>query len=221
MIKKILTVIFIVLILGGVTFLWVDEDLPSGEEGARADWLADRMLESLHSSAWEALPSISWSFPPDHHFFWDKETHKVAVSWGEYRALINPDDRTGKVWQDDHLLEDGTGERIDEAISYFFNDSFWLIAPYKVKDPGAVRKLIRHEGKEALLVQYTRGGDTPGDSYLWLLDDDYQPVAWKLWVSILPIGGLEFTWEQWQNVDGARISTFHNGIIPITITNLN
>ena len=36
-------------------------------------------------------------------------------------------------------------------------------------------------------------GVTPGDSYLWVLDDKL-PTAWRLWVSVVPIPG----WTSWR-----------------------
>jgi hypothetical protein len=42
-----------------------------------------------------------------------------------------------------------------------------------------------------------------------------------MWVYIIPIGGVEATWESWENLDGAMISTLHKvGPLPIKITNL-
>ncbi|MEZ4952350.1 MAG: hypothetical protein R2825_02080 [Saprospiraceae bacterium] len=37
-------------------------------------------------------------------------------------------------------------------------------------------------------MQYKTGGVTPSDSYVWLLDENGQPTAWKMWVSITSIG---------------------------------
>ncbi len=54
------------------------------------------------------------------------------------------------------------------------------------------RRLVKTKtNKDALLVTYTSGGTTPGDSYLWHLDASGKPESYQMWVSILPIGGLE------------------------------
>ncbi len=69
---------------------------------------------------------------------------------------------------------------------------------------------------DALLVTYTNGGVTPGDSYLWLLDDDGRPKAFKLWVSIIPIGGVEGHLGEMENLDnGLEVATEHRlGPVP-------
>ena len=81
----------------------------------------------------------------------------------------------------------------------------------KAFDPGTERSIVKlKDGREGLKVQYNTGGVTPGDSYVWFLDENGQPEAWKMWVSIIPLGGIENSWEGWQTLStGAKISTTH------------
>ena len=77
----------------------------------------------------------------------------------------------------------------------------------KLRDDGV--ELSSVEPKQ-LLVTYRQGGNTPGDQYLWTLGPDGLPLSWQMWVSIIPIGGVEVTWENWvQLKSGAWISTLH------------
>ena len=102
-------------------------------------------------------------------------------------------------------------EFIRAAEAKFNNDSFWLVAPYKVFDAGVERRLVKiNEGENALLVTYTSGGTTPGDSYLWYLDDNHRPVGFDMWVDIIPIGGVHASWDQWQKTNnGAYLPLSH------------
>jgi hypothetical protein len=43
---------------------------------------------------------------------------------------------------------------------------------------------------------YASGGSTPGDSYMWSMKTIYQKLG--EWVSIIPVGGLETSWEDWK-----------------------
>jgi hypothetical protein len=106
-------------------------------------------------------------------------------------------------------------ELIEKAITFFNNDSFWLVAPYKVFDEGTQRSLVTTKyGEQALLVTYTTGGSTPGDSYLWLLKDNGKPKSFRMWVDILPIGGLEASWSNWTKTEsGAQLPTFHKMLL--------
>ena len=57
----------------------------------------------------------------------------------------------------------------------------------------------------------TKGGDTPGDSYLWILDRSGIPRSFKLWVKIIPIDGLEVSWENWKKTNsGALLPSLHS-----------
>jgi len=114
-------------------------------------------------------------------------------------------------------------ELIEKAVSYFNNDSFWLVAPYKIFDKGTERRLVTLENNDkALLITYTSGGSTPGDSYLWLLEDNGMPKSFKMWTSILPIQGLESSWSNWTKTEsGANLPTFHNILfLGIDLTNI-
>jgi hypothetical protein len=58
-----------------------------------------------------------------------------------------------------------TGSDKTDAIKTandYFNNDFWLIAPFKLRDPGTSRSIVMQDEKEALMVTYTSGGSTPG-----------------------------------------------------------
>ncbi|MEQ8475852.1 hypothetical protein [Fulvivirga sp.] len=217
--KKFLIIVLSVAAILALIFVIVDEPIPEGQEGPEAEQLADNILATLNKPAWDSLEVIEWTYPiGDHHYMWNKKEGKVEANWDDKKVVFRPDDGTGEAFVKGELVDDN--DLIKDAILYFNNDSFWLIAPYKIKDPGTIRKVVEYEDKEALLVQYTSGGSTPGDSYLWIVDDNYRPTAWKFWASIVPIGGMHFTWEDWKDIHGAQISTLHKGLMDIEITGL-
>ena len=85
------------------------------------------------------------------------------------------------------------------------NDFFWLHPFSQLRAPGAQRFFV---GSRALLVRYTTGGVTPGDAYLIITDEQGLPIRWQMWVSILPLKGFTFSFEDWQTFStGARLST--------------
>ena len=101
-------------------------------------------------------------------------------------------------------------EALQKATDFFNNDSFWLIAPHKVFEDGIERRIVKYKEKDALLITYTSGGSTPGDSYLWILDENNLPIAYKMWVSIIPTGGMEATWEGWiTTASGTKLPSTH------------
>jgi hypothetical protein len=201
------------ILLFGFLYFKYDQDLPQGETGIKADALAKSMLEVLDEGAYLNTDYIEWSFMDRHHYKWYKSKNECEVTWDRITVVLNLDRlELSEVFVAGTLYKGVEREDyIAKAKDYFNNDSFWLVAPYKVFDPGTERQLVKTDDKrEALLVTYTTGGSTPGDSYLWYFDDEGKPESFQMWVSILPIGGLEATWEKWIITDsGAQLPTFH------------
>lgn len=217
MIKKIglslLSIVLLLLIAFLTLYIIYNEDLPQGTQSKAADQLAERMLETLNDSAYKTTRFIEWNFAGNHAYKWNKKNKQVEIKWEYYTVNLNT------VYTDSSLVyENGTEitgtertELIEKAVGFFNNDSFWLVAPYKVFDAGTERRIVTLEdGTKGLLVSYTSGGSTPGDSYLWIFDEKGFPKEFKMWVNILPIGGLTATWEGWKKTDGgAFLPTSH------------
>ena len=207
------------LIVAAVAVKIASEPLPEGVSGAEADALAHRMLKSLNHEAYLTTDVIDFSFS-GHHYTWNKSENRVEVRWSSHRVLLELDDLSRSVVYADQTqpASEERSKRIDQAVSYFYNDSYWLVAPFKLFDPGVSRKLVRIEGEnDALLVTHSSGGVTPGDSYLWLLDQSDRPIAFKMWVSIIPIGGLRASWEDYiQSETGVYFATSHK-MGPLTL----
>lgn len=209
--------LMVVAIAGGLYYYYQnDEPLPEGTEGPKAEQLADKMLTALNYAAWEETGAIKWSFRDAHHFIWDRTAPNggaVELVWDNNRVQFYANDYLGgRTWANENPLEGSKRkEKLETAWGHFCNDSFWLIAPFKVRDPGTTRKWVDlGNGEEGLLVTYGSGGVTPGDSYLWLLNEDGTPKAWKMWVNIIPVGGMQATWENYITAQsGIRLATEH------------
>ena len=217
-ILKIITgvVIFLTLpslLFFGFIYFKYNEDFPTGIQGKEADALAYKMLDALNYEAFKETNYLEWTFKNRHHFEWHKNKNICDVFWKEYKVTLNLNDYSeSKAYVHSFNIDSElTDELIEKAITYFNNDSFWLVAPYKVFDKGVERRLVKLQNNEdALLVTYTSGGSTPGDSYLWRFDNTAKPKSFKMWTSILPIDGLEASWTDWITTDsGAQLPTFH------------
>lgn len=189
----------------------IGESLPEGKSGQKADRAARRMLDAIEHEAWDRTRYVRWRFLGQ-SYLWDKDRELVDVRWSDKQVLMDLHDRSGKAYEDgERLRGEEKEEALQEAWSKFCNDSFWLNAPAKVFDPGTQRELVKSDSEETrLLVTYTSGGVTPGDSYLWILDANGRPERYKMWVSKIPIGGVEASWEEWDTLStGALIATKH------------
>jgi hypothetical protein len=205
-----------------ILFLMYDEPIPEGEKGSSAERLAQKMLTRIDLKGWEETNYVEWTFMGMHHFMWDRQRHLVEVKWSNYRVLLNPNTLKGTVYYKQSLVEEGQDELLQTAYGYFTNDAFWLNAFTQIQQKDTELKYVALENdQDGLLVTYFSGGVTPGDSYLWILDQTGLPVAWKMWVSVLPIGGLKVRWEDWDTLEtGAMYAKSHkSGPFNVSITN--
>lgn len=211
---KVLGFLLLVLLLGGViTGLVMHESRPEGgETGEYAESLARRMVQTVNPEAWEATRAVQWNFRGSHQHVWDRDAGFAWVRWDDIDARIRLSDRTGVVTIAGRDAVEGEAiELREKAYAYWVNDSFWLNPVVKIYDEGVTRSMVSvADGRRGLMAAYDGGGLTPGDAYVWILGEDDRPVAWKMWVSIIPIGGLEASWDGWERLDtGAVVATRH------------
>lgn len=217
--KKLFKILGGLLLIGGIVlavfYFKNNESLPSGKQGTKADELATKMLDALNYEAYKNTRFIEWSFRGKRFYKWDKQKNIVEVSWDTNKVILHTKEPEKSIVLIDGKENDNK-EILQKSIDYFNNDSFWLVAPYKVFDSGIERRLVQYEGKDALLVTYTTGGSTPGDSYLWILDKNDRPTSYKMWVSIIPTGGTEASWSDWITTEsGAILPTKHEMAIGV------
>ena len=210
--KYIAGILLLILVAGFFLLKFFSEEKPHGNSGPEADKLAMSMLVALGKEAFDTIPYLEFEFfAGGHKYFWDKKNNQAIVAWDNIQVVLDLDQVSGVATKNGESMS-GTDqdEAIQTAWSYWCNDSFWMIAPFKCFDPGTTRKVVIDEdGKNNLLLEYASGGVTPGDSYLWILDDQNVPSGWKMWTQILPVKGAYTSWEGWETMMGAKLSTKH------------
>ena len=211
--KKILKAIGVILalliIIGAIFYVVNDEPLPTGMKGEKAEAIATKMKNALNYDAYENAEILEWGFRGKHFYKWNKSENVVEVSWDKNKVLLNTKQpENSEVYVSDIQTENQ--QLIQKATDYFNNDSFWLVAPYKIFDAGVERRYVKYNNRDALLVTYKTGGSTPGDSYLWLVNENGFPTSFKMWAGIIPIGGIEASWSDWKSTEaGVFLPTKH------------
>ncbi|SCY13132.1 hypothetical protein SAMN05192588_1299 [Nonlabens sp. Hel1_33_55] len=228
--KKVIKVLFkcllgflLLLVIAGVCLkLAFNEDIPQGTPGAPADALAEKMLEAINHEEYLNAQKITWAFRDKNHYDWFPQENRVVVSWDdiEVNLLTQQNQNSSATKNGVFLAGDDLEDAIEYALKNFNNDSFWMVAPHKIMDPGTEREIIKEDAQEKLLVRYSSGGSTPGDVYVWKLDSNYRPQNYKMWVSIIPLDGIEAKWEDWEMTEAgfpmAMKKTVFGVEIPIT-----
>lgn len=189
--------------------------LPKGAAGPDADKLAHTMMQAYCDSCWQQTGAVTWQFGAHTHL-WDRTRNLDRVSWDDYVAYVDIGTQQGRVFKNGVELQGEEKDKlVKKAWGWWANDSFWLNPLAKLFDDGTIRKLVpeNKKGNRRLTITYTTGGNTPGDSYLWILGDDGLPIAWRLWVKIVPIKGAKATWQDWQTTQtGAKIALTHKAL---------
>jgi len=152
--------------------------------------------------AWDKLPVLrfDWAVGNDSMEFvrnrhlWNKAADLYRVEWsaGEDSTLVavfspstfTPDAPDGQVaLNGDTLSGDAKNERLAEAHGRYINDSYWLLAPLKVLDPGVRREMAPDSGRGVLAMSFEGVGLTPGDRY-WI-ETDPQTGLMTGWTYVL------------------------------------
>lgn len=198
---KLFLVVVLLLVIAAIGLkLAFNEDIPTGIAGKPADELALKVLEAINHDEYLKATKISWTFRGTNNYDWYPQENRVEVLWDDFivNLLTQHPNQSVALKNGKELSGKDKQEAIDYALTNFNNDSFWIVAPHKIMDPGTVREIIREDAQEKLLVRYTSGGTTPGDVYVWKLDQDYKPQNFKMWVDIIPLDGIEAKWENWE-----------------------
>ena len=209
-----------------------------------ADSMAWRVAEGAGGlRAWNALPGVAfeWAVVVDSaervrtRHVWDKQEDRVRSEWriGADSVAVavydlgdfDPEAPGGLAAINGHQLTGAqAAERLVEAHGRFVNDSYWMLAPLKVLDPGVRRAVERRDGFDRLALSFDGVGLTPGDRYwievddvtgsmtgwTYLLEGSDAEAGWD-WVEPLqldtPEGPLSFARMKVNREDGAAILT--------------
>ncbi|WMI70243.1 hypothetical protein [Mangrovimonas sp. YM274] len=200
------------LLLFGFAYFKYGEPLPAATQSEAGDAMAKNMLKALNYEAFQNTNIIEWTHKRRRHYKWNKEEHTCTVYWQEYKVDLDLSDyNKSKCYVHNFRVEGDTGdELLNEAISFYENDSFWLVAPYTVFDEGVTRHIATLEdGSKGLLVTYS-----PEEAYVWKLDANGFPKSLKMWTDQLPFGGIEMSWNDWTTTEsGAQLPTFHKFMV--------
>ena len=207
-----------------LTGFMLSEDLPKGQSGPKADALAREVFEAVKAESFKNPQVVAFEFGGRNKHIWDSKRGLALVEFGEHRVMFSTHDRRGRAFIGNKEVTRKTERAalIKKAYGMWINDTFWLNPVVKLFDPGVERSIVTVDAKEHLMMQFSSGGITPGDSYLWELGKDKRPVRWKMWVSIIPIGGIGSTWENYKQLQsGAWVATKHSaGPIDLMISQL-
>ncbi len=199
-------------------FMYSCAQVPRGNPGTAAEELTQQMLKAAAYEKWQKeTAAVSFSFRGKHDIFWDKSRNLVEVKWSgwfdDYFVQFNKKTFASIVKVDGKVITDPKErkELTEKAYSHFINDTFWLNPAFHILSPGTKRSVVENK---KLLVTYSSGGVTPGDSYLYEVDEGYRIKNMKMWVSIIPFKGVTASFSDYKTTEtGLPIAVSHSLMI--------
>lgn len=180
----------------------------AAENPAPAGPLADAVWKASGGENWPNVKAIDFTFAvekngktlvsAEHH--WDLAAQTDHVKWKGKDVTVN-------------LAEPAASAQAKPAYARWVNDSYWLLAPLKLKDRGVHlseegRKTIDGVEREVLRLSFSQVGLTPNDQYRLYIDPATKLLAsWDY----MPEPGqtVHGTWENYQKSGGLTLATDH------------
>ena len=141
---------------------------------AKAIEVADAVMQAMGGRQnWDATRYIAWRFFGVRLLIWDKYTGNVRVESGDMTYLVNINDNTGRVQRAGQEITDPDSLQIyvQQGISIWINDSYWLVMPFKLKDSGVTlrylgeRNTAENQPADVLQLTFEGVGRTPQNKY--------------------------------------------------------
>lgn len=208
---------------------------PMGEADAKAAAVAKQLSDAMGGQrTWDVLPYFRFDFVivrdgkelARFKHWWDKRNGRCRVEGPDDKgrivtAIFTLKDRKGKSFTDGIVDTDPTN--IDNIVQMGYerwvNDTYWIIMPFKLRDPGAHLRYVRsskdaHAEYDVLQLSFSKGvGLTPGDKYtLYVNRKTHLVDKWQMMLQGKKPPPDAATWEGWTQVGPVKLATMHQVI---------
>ena len=198
------------------------------DRDSRGDALGKELIQALGGEkAWESARQLRFDFVVEREgkvaarfsHVWDRYTGDYRVTGVDkagapYAVYFNVNTRDGKAFVNDVLAShEETARRVEGAYGRFINDSYWLLAPWKIFDPGVHRA---YDGEkpcpeggtcELLKLSFDSVGLTPKDVYwLWITREGRRMVQWQYVLNGAQEEPTTALWKDWRGFSGVSLS---------------
>jgi hypothetical protein len=189
--------------------------------------LADQVMDALGGkAAWDATRFLRFDFAVEvggkpvmsRSHWWDKHKERYRIEGktkegAAYLVLMNLGSHDGQAWLDGKRLA-GEEEKkyLDKAYAAWVNDSYWLLMPYKMRDPGVI---LGYSGPVAsgadtwdkLTLAFDNVGLTPKDRYWAYVNRKTHMVdRWEYVLQDRKEPPTRFDWVGWKQYGRIMLS---------------
>jgi hypothetical protein len=119
-------------------------------------------------------------------------------------VIQNLADKTGQVWLNGQPVQgERAKELLENAYGAWINDTYWLLMPYKLKDPGVTLSYAGEEKGDGgtwdkLLLTFDSVGLTPKDKYwVYVNRDSHLVDRWDYVLKGEKVPPTTWEWKKW------------------------
>lgn len=201
------------------------------QHDTRAAEIADATVEAMGGrESYDKLRFISWNFFGKRFHVWDKYTGDIRIEFGDNFSdvlIMNIHTKQGKWWQQGQAVTDKAllTDKLNWAYRIWINDSYWVVMPFKLHDPGVNLAFSRQDtslkGKavDVLTMTFNDVGVTPDNKYELFIDKQTHLIAEFAFYPTVDSAEPRFRrpWANYQAFEGALLadSRGDSGMAPI------
>lgn len=199
-------------------FVVFSSDSVSAQEEVSIQAIVEKMQVAMGGvTNYNNTKFIQWDFGK-RKLFWNKWTGDVRVENPDANQtiLVNINTLKGKVYENGVLVEDDvkSNKLLQQAKNWWINDSYWLVMPWKLQDPGVKLQYVKTEqlpdGNTADVLQMTFSavGVTPDNKYYVYVDKKEHLVKqWSYFKSFNdPEPKFTLAWDNYQKSGNILLS---------------
>lgn len=193
----------------------------------KAAAIADQVLAELGGQkAWDGTRYLHFGFGGRRLHWWDKWDGRYRLEGktkeGQgYVVLMNVNTKAGAAWLDGQPLQgEALAKQLENAYGTWINDTYWLLMPYKLRDPGVN---LAYDGEEKigdatydkLALSFERVGLTPGDRYWAFINRaTHRMDRWAYVLEDDPAGKgpTAWLWQDWQRYGNILLSSLRQQV---------
>ena len=181
----------------------------------KAQAVAERALQALGGAeAWNAVRYLRFDFAVEvdgqvkvtRAHTWDKWTGRYRLQGKNkegqaFLVLMNLNTKQGSAWLDGKPVEgEALQKQLENGYAAWVNDTYWLLMPYKLRDPGVSLSLAGQEaGCDKLLLTFDGVGLTPKDKYwVWVNQKSGLVDRWDYVLKGEAGPPTSFEWRGWR-----------------------
>ncbi len=193
--------------------------MPQASPDARAVEIADRVMQALGGrEAWDRTRFIKFGFGSERdgkfqgrRHTWDKWTGRYRVEGlnregAPFVILMNLNTREGRAWlSGQELGGEARKAELERGYGMWVNDTYWLLMPYKLRDPGVT---LTYAGEERgangatydkLKLAFDNVGLTPKDTYwVWVNRETGLVDRWDYVLKGEAVPPTTWHWTGWR-----------------------